>query len=172
MGDLDGTLGNGRSGRSHRQPNFLSIIDTLSELGSEVRHLADESRQPPLPKPPPGTRTIKQISNEAAKRTEFLHHSPPSVSADFQEYSEKIYDAVTKKSETIPRLRHSSNVNASTLSKHFTFHRNEFQNETTTSNFQKIRKSPIGGRERGRTPEWIKKIFDIAKTGDLEAIVS
>lgn len=239
MGDLDG-LGVGKGGRSGRrtghQPPFLktvSIIDTLSELGPEVRQLAEEPRSkaaasttpptapsssasagapssnaitsPPLSKPPPppppqgggassnpaSSRNTKGLSTTApstgveSPKENSNALGPPLVSADFQQYTEKIYDAVTRRQEPTltARLKHHRGRHLLSAAHSERFKKSQNNRREVDENGFKVRledetgvsvkhrHGDLRGRERGRTPDWIKRIFDIAKTGDIEALV-
>ena len=157
MGDYEEALVGGggagaRSGSSSKQFAFLktkSIIDTLSELGPEVRHLTEE---------PPWPDQTNQMEST------LLH--PDSV--DFQQYSDNLYDVITKRvneggcppSNPSPKDRSRSKS-----PRHYRLNATLPQQQRR---FNKIQKA----NNRGRTPEWIKKIFQIVKNGNLEAIVS
>lgn len=198
MGDLEGLgVGKVRTGRrSGHQPPFLktvSIIDTLSELGPEVRQLAEE----PSPstsftaQPTSSSRSTKPASGtpSVSENKEATSHTlgPPLVSPDFQQYTEKIYDAVTRhpgSSVSSGRIKNQrsrflpSSVHSERLKKS----RSQTEKSNEGNNTFKIRfddekvlkrqmQLEQRGRERGRTPDWIKRIFNIAKKGDLLALV-
>ncbi|RXG73675.1 Synphilin-1, partial [Armadillidium vulgare] len=197
MGDLEGLgVGKVRTGRrSGHQPPFLktvSIIDTLSELGPEVRQLAEE----PSPstsftaQPTSSSRSTKPASGtpSVSENKEATSHTlgPPLVSPDFQQYTEKIYDAVTRhpgSSVSSGRIKNQrsrflpSSVHSERLKKS----RSQTEKSNEGNNTFKIRfddekvlkrqmQLEQRGRERGRTPDWIKRIFNIAKKGDLLAL--
>lgn len=197
-----GKGGGGRTGRrSVHQPGFLktvSIIDTLSELahGPEVRCLAQE----PQPRPSRTHSSSRASSSRQAAGatsaggggdhgddTPPRPPGPPVLSADFQQYSEKVYDAVTAP-DPDPGLRGRVTGRAPSHPQPRRRTRPQPRGETsleegqTTSVGQEARREDDDtgrrprpdprGRERGRTPDWIKRIFDIAKKGDLPALVS
>ncbi|XP_064089445.1 uncharacterized protein LOC135203590 [Macrobrachium nipponense] len=211
---------NGGGGRRGvHQPNFLktvSIIDTLSELahGPEVRCLTQEPRPQCQTRPHTGSRVssssrptttstsatlggMADYGDEAPTRPP----GPPVLSADFQQYSEKIYDAVTSRAPE-PELRtgRRGRVRMQSLHAHALPRRErahvreeaaahgtavpssaveEGQNNTGMTQETRREEEEEGagkkkpehrGRERGRTPDWIKRIFDIAKKGDLPSL--
>lgn len=197
----------GRTGRrSVHQPGFLktvSIIDTLSELahGPEVRRLAQEPQpqRPLCPHSSSRTSSSRQPTGatsaggggtaDPGEETSVRPPGPPVLSADFQQYSEKIYDAVTSPGPD-PGLRggRTSRGRAQGLG-HRRRERPQPRGEACLDdsqgasgvNHEQRREDEEAsrrvrpehrGRERGRTPDWIKRIFDIAKKGDLPSLVS
>lgn len=196
------------SRRSVHQPGFLktvSIIDTLSELahGPEVRRLAQEpqpqrpsrphsgsrvssSRQPPGSTSAGGGGGGAEPGEDASVRPP----GPPVLSADFQQYSEKIYDAVTSpgpdpglrggrasrgraqgfghRRRERPQPRGEACLDEAQGSSSGVTHEQKRDEEETSRRVRPEHR----GRERGRTPDWIKRIFDIAKKGDLPSLVS
>ena len=211
MGDLEGGgggsgVGGSNSGmgapgvgrrarRGHHQPPFpkaVSIIDTLSELaaaGPEVRRLAQEQR-PRIPRAQSGGRSSRPSNAPTGGSDEGNRPpGPPVVSPDFQQYTEKIYDAVTSRRPDPPSLRPGQrgrsapgHIHGGRRSDRCGGHQGD-HHESSGENREdeeqggpspKIDQNQLGirGRERGRTPDWIKRIFDIAKKGDLPALVS
>lgn len=193
--------------RGVHQPGFLktvSIIDTLSELahGPEVRRLAQEpppqrpsrphsgsrvsSRQPPGSTSAGGGGSAAEPGEEASVRPP----GPPVLSADFQQYSEKIYDAVTSpgpdpglrggrasrgraqglghRRRERPQPRGEACLDESQGGSPGLSHEHRREEEESSRRTRPEHR----GRERGRTPDWIKRIFDIAKKGDLPSLVS
>ncbi|KAK8752637.1 hypothetical protein OTU49_006616, partial [Cherax quadricarinatus] len=196
-----GTNGGGAR-RSVHQPGFLktvSIIETLSELahGPEVRRLAQEPQPQRPSRPHSGSRASSRLPTSATSAggsatdhgddTPTRPPGPPVLSADFQQYSEKIYDAVTSQGPE-PSLRgHGGRVHS--IAHPRRRERTQPREKTTIEESQvasginqegrreeeEASKKPRPehrGRERGRTPDWIKRIFDIAKKGDLPSLVS
>ncbi|KAK4304414.1 hypothetical protein Pmani_023640 [Petrolisthes manimaculis] len=195
-----GKGGGGRAGRrSVHQPGFLktvSIIDTLSELahGPEVCCLAQE----PQPRPSRTHSSSRASSSRQAAGatsaggggdlgddTPPRPPGPPVLSADFQQYSEKVYDAVTAP-DPDPGLRGRVTGRAPSHPQPRRRTRPLPRGETSLDDSQmvsvgqevrredddtgrRLRPDPRG-RERGRTPDWIKRIFDIAKKGDLPSL--
>lgn len=202
--------GGGHSRRSVHQPGFLktvSIIDTLSELahGPEVRRLAQEPQPQRTTRPPfSGTRTSSSSrpptgansgggtnTSDHQEDTPTRPPGPPVLSADFQQYSEKIYDAVTSQAPEpslrsgngsrghvpglpLPRRKEKNHPRGEAPVEEPQGSSTGINQETKRAEEEANRKprSDHRGRERGRTPDWIKRIFDIAKKGDLSSLVS
>ncbi|XP_045611246.1 uncharacterized protein [Procambarus clarkii] len=199
-----GTNGGGAR-RSVHQPGFLktvSIIETLSELahGPEVRRLAQEPRPQRPSRPHSGSRASSSRQPTSATSagggsatdhgddTPTRPPGPPVLSADFQQYSEKIYDAVTsQRPEPSLRGNHGGRGRVHSLAHPRRRERTQPRGETTIEESQlasginqegrreedepsRKPRSDHRGRERGRTPDWIKRIFDIAKKGDLPSL--
>ena len=217
MGDLEGAgvsnsntnMGSQNVGRRPRRgtlghqppfPKAVSIIDTLSELaaGPEVTRLAQEQRPRPV-RPRSGSRPSKGHSNNSSVKSDETSKppGPPVVSPDFQQYTEKIYDAVTsRRPDPAPSLKSTHHQRGRSAPGNIHSGRKcernqhaqhgDLQNEANPSSgdngdHQGLRHQTrehhhlhqqLRGRERGRTPDWIKRIFDIAKKGDLPSLVS
>ncbi|XP_063871947.1 uncharacterized protein LOC135106605 [Scylla paramamosain] len=195
----------GRTGRRGvHQPGFLktvSIIDTLSELahGPEVRRLAQEPQpqRPSCPHSSSRTSSSRQPTGatsagggstaDPGEDTSVRPPGPPVLSADFQQYSEKIYDAVTSpgpdpglrggqasrgrfqglghRRRERPQPRGEACLDDSQGASGVSHEQRREDEEASRRVRQEHR-----GRERGRTPDWIKRIFDIAKKGDLPSL--
>ncbi|XP_071523053.1 uncharacterized protein [Panulirus ornatus] len=205
QGNISKGTNGGGGRRTVHQPGFLktvSIIDTLSELahGPEVRRLAQEPRPQRPSRPHSGSRA--SLSRQPTSTTSpgggsATDHGddtptrppgPPVLSADFQQYSEKIYDAVTsQRPEPSLRSGRGGRGRVHSLAHPRRRERTQPRGEAAVEEPQSTpgtnqegrreeeetsRKSRLEhrGRERGRTPDWIKRIFDIAKKGDLPSL--
>ncbi|KAG7160098.1 Synphilin-1-like [Homarus americanus] len=200
-----GTNGGGGRRSVHQKPGFLktvSIIETLSELahGPEVQRLAQEPRPQRPSRPHSGSRASSSrqptlttsagggSAGDHGDDTPTRPPGPPVLSADFQQYSEKIYDAVTSQGPE-PSLRgnHGGQGRVHSIAHPRRRERTQPRGETALGESQgapgiskesrreeeEISRKPRPehrGRERGRTPDWIKRIFDIAKKGDLPSL--